>query len=254
MSTQIKKIDTQPDQSQESALMTLISRAALDANFDVAKLQALMDMKERWEANEARKAYVEAMAEFKANAPEILKRKHVRYALKTGGETNYMHAELADVTDAVVQPLAQAGFSHAWRTQQLDGGLIEVTCTLTHKLGHTESVTLKSSADQSGGKNNIQAIASTVTYLERYTLLMATGLATKGMDDDGQAAGQPPMDTKDADWIATCEAIDKPQTEADCKAIKAELVKAYGMTEKVPRVVIAAYNAALHRVREEKVA
>ena len=60
--------------------------------------------------------------------------------------------------------------------------------------------------------------------------------------------------TMDLDWIATCEAIAKPQTEADCKAVKTELVKAYGMTEKVPRAVIAAYNAALHRVREETVA
>ncbi len=253
MSTQLKKSKAIVEPQQDNALMALISRAAMDASFDVAKLQALMEMKERWDATEARKAYVAAMAEFKANAPEILKRKLVEFDTAKG-TTSYKHAELADVTSAVTQPLAQAGFTHAWATRQLDGGLIEVTCTLTHRLGHSESTTLKGSPDQSGGKNNIQAIASTVTYLERYTLLMATGLATRGMDDDGVAAGQPPMPAKDADWIATCEAIDKPQTEADCKAIKAELVKAYGMTEKVPRAVIAAYNAALHRVREETVA
>ena len=51
-------------------------------------------------------------------------------------------------------------------------------------MGHSESTTLEAAADQSGGKNAIQAIGSTVTYLERYTLLALTGLATHE-DDDG---------------------------------------------------------------------
>jgi hypothetical protein len=32
-------------------------------------------------------------------------------------------------------------------------------------------------------------MGSTVTYLERYTLLAATGIATKDQDDDGAASG-----------------------------------------------------------------
>ena len=253
MNAQVKKteqavavIDHQPE---SGALMTLIERVALDPNFDVAKLQAMMDMKERWDATEARKAYVAAMAEFKANPPEILKRKQVTFELKSGGETSYKHAELADVTAAVIQPLAQAGFSHAWSTRQIDGGQIEVTCTLTHRLGHCESTTLKSASDQSGGKNNIQAIASTVTYLERYTLLMATGLATKGMDDDGRNANTATFDTKAADWIALFDALPETATAEDCKARKAELVKAYVSANMIPKPVIAAYNSAFKRAR-----
>lgn len=238
--------------SDVSALMILVQRAALDPNFDVGKLQALMEMKERWDANEARKAYVAAMAEFKANPPEILKRKLVEYKDASGNVgTSYMHAELADVTAAVIQPLAQAGFSHAWATKQLEGGMIEVSCTLTHRLGHSESTTLKSGADQSGKKNNIQAIASTVTYLERYTLLMATGLATKGIDDDARSSEAPPIDTKAADWIALFESLPDTTTPEDFKTRKGELVKAYGSVESmVPKAVVSAYNAAKARVRE----
>ena len=55
--------------------------------------------------------------------------------------------------------------------------------------GHSESVTLSAPPDDSGKKNNIQQIASTVTYLERYTLLAATGTAVKEQDDDGSASG-----------------------------------------------------------------
>ena len=249
MSTQLKKSELAIVETvQDNALMALISRAAMDASFDVAKLQALMEMKDRWDATEARKAYVAAMAEFKANAPEILKRKLVEFDTAKG-TTSYKHAELADVTSAVTQPLAQAGFTHAWATRQLDGGLIEVTCTLTHRLGHSESTTLKGSPDQSGGKNNIQAIASTVTYLERYTLLMATGLATRGMDDDGVAAGQPPMPAKDADWIAKCDEIAETNTKAQCEALKAEMVADYGASDRVPKRVVEAYRAAYKRAQ-----
>ena len=248
MSTQLKKSEAIVETVQDNALMALISRAAMDASFDVAKLQALLEMKERWDATEARKAYVAAMAEFKANAPEILKRKLVEFDTAKG-TTSYKHAELADVTSAVTQPLAQAGFTHAWATRQLDGGLIEVTCTLTHRLGHSESTTLKGSPDQSGGKNNIQAIASTVTYLERYTLLMATGLATRGMDDDGVAAGQPPMPAKDADWITKCDEIAETNTKAQCEALKAEMVADYGASDRVPKRVVEAYRAAYKRAQ-----
>ena len=42
-------------------------------------------------------------------------------------------------------------------------------------------------ADTSGSKNAIQSIGSTITYLERYSLLALTGLAAHEMDDDGKA-------------------------------------------------------------------
>jgi hypothetical protein len=41
-------------------------------------------------------------------------------------------------------------------------------------------------ADATGNKNPVQQIGSTVTYLQRYTLLAATGLATSDSDDDGR--------------------------------------------------------------------
>jgi hypothetical protein len=42
--------------------------------------------------------------------------------------------------------------------------------------------------DDSGNKNKIQQAGSTVTYLQRYTLLAVTGLSTQDQDDDGQGA------------------------------------------------------------------
>lgn len=158
---------------------------ALRAGMTIADMQGLLTIQKDWEANEARKAYVADMAAFKLAPPEIFKRKAVGYESKDGQTTtSYMHATLGDVTSLTVEALAQHGFSHRWDAEQREGGQIHVTCILTHKLGHSERTTLHSSRDDSGKKNNIQAMASTVTYLQRYTLLAACGLATKDMEDD----------------------------------------------------------------------
>lgn len=173
-----------------SALMQIIARAATDATFDVAKLDALLAVKERWEAAEARKAFVAALNAFKADPPTITKNKHVGFESRRegGAKTDYWHATLDHVCDRVGEALSRHGLSHRWETQQLDKGLIRVTCILQHVAGHAERVTLEASADQSGNKNSIQAVGSTVTYLQRYTLLSATGMATTEQDDDGRGS------------------------------------------------------------------
>jgi hypothetical protein len=64
-------------------------------------------------------------------------------------------------------------------------------------MGHSESTSLTAAPDTSGSKNSIQAVGSTITYLERYTLLALTGLAAQGQDDDGQAMEAPEYITPD---------------------------------------------------------
>lgn len=153
---------------------------------DLPQLEALFNLQLRWEANEAKKAFVAAMNAFKADPPEILKNKKVAYTSKKTGETTaYQHATLDHVCDAVTDGLSKHGISHRWKVTQSEG-LIRVTCVLTHELGHSEETTLCAGPDDSGGKNAVQALGSTVTYLERYTLLAATGLAAENGDNDGQ--------------------------------------------------------------------
>lgn len=172
---------------------------AMSMGMTVDTMRGLLELQKDYETNEARKAYVAAMAEFKLNPPEILKEKSVAIRLKDGGTgAQYKHATLGAVCEKIVEALAKYGFSHRWDTKQ-GGGLIEVTCTITHRLGHSEHTTLSGPPDTSGSKNSIQAMSSTVTYLQRYTLLQITGLATKDMlDDDG--AGGPEGAREDGMW------------------------------------------------------
>jgi hypothetical protein len=160
-------------------------RYALDSGADLDRLEKLMELQERDNANKARMAFVAAMADFKKRAPTILKDKNVSFS-----GTNYNHATLGGICDVVIEALARHGISHDWDTQQPASGMIIVSCTLTHVLGHSKSTTMEAPPDNSGKKNVIQQIASTVTYLQRYTLLGACGLATKDMDDDGRGGEQ----------------------------------------------------------------
>ena len=57
-------------------------------------------------------------------------------------------------------------------------------------MGHSEAVSIAGPLDDSGQKNGIQQIGSTITYLERYTLMAIMGLAAHDQDDDGIASGQ----------------------------------------------------------------
>ena len=75
-----------------------------------------------------------------------------------------------------------------------------MTCILSHRDGHSEETTLSAGRDDSGNKNSIQAVGSTVTFLQRYTLKAALGLAA-AEDDDGKSAV--PVETIDAVQVAT---------------------------------------------------
>lgn len=156
---------------------------AVQQGADLEKLKQLMDLQERWEKNEARKAFVTAMNAFKENPPDIYKTKHVKF-----GDTEYDHAILSNAADLIGAAMSKQGLSFRWDCDQLEGGTIRVTCVITHIQGHSERVSLQAGADQSGKKNNIQALGSTVSYLQRYTLFAATGLAAKNVDDDGHGS------------------------------------------------------------------
>lgn len=187
-----------------STPMELIA-VAVQRGASVEEIDRLMALAERMEANQARKEFVADMAAFKRNPPEIIKDKRVGYENKDGSFTGYKHASLGAVTNAIVEGLAKHGFSHRWAVQQ-DGDTARVTCTITHRMGHSESVSMQAAKDDSGKKNAIQQVASTVTYLQRYTLLAATGLATHDQDDDAAGADAPEPERKVSQLLANARA------------------------------------------------
>lgn len=157
--------------------MALIERA-LSNNADMTLIEKFMDMQDRWEARNARKAFDEAIALAKAEIKPIER--------NAKGHNEKRYADFSAIAEAIDPILSKHGLSYRFRTTQ--GECISVTCVLSHKAGHFEETTLAGPPDTSGNKNAIQSIGSTLTYLQRYSLVQMLGLAA-ARDDDGKAAG-----------------------------------------------------------------
>jgi hypothetical protein len=165
--------------------MDMVERA-VTAGAGIEVIERLMALHERHEANTARKAFDEAMAAAKAEIPVILKNRTVDYDTQKG-RTHYRHEDMGQIARTVDPILAQHGLSYRYRTKS-EGGVVSVTCIVSHAKGHSEENTLTCGVDTSGSKNAIQAIGSACTYLQRYSLKAALGLAASD-DDAGRAAG-----------------------------------------------------------------
>lgn len=159
--------------------------SGFNSNADLERMERLFELKKLHEENEARKEYFKAMAEFKKDPPLIKKDTQVKYQNSDGSWTVYNHADLGKSLNLISKGLSPHGLSINFKQEQGNGGLT-ITCILTHRLGYSESTSLFASPDSSGGKNGIQGIGSTDSYLRRYTMFSITGLAAEGEDDDGR--------------------------------------------------------------------
>lgn len=147
-------------------------------------LEKLLALQERWERNQARRAYDKAIAAAKTELKPIKKNKTVKFKDSKG----YKYEDLAEIERTVVPVLSKFGLSYRFRTSAgKPGEPIVVTCIISHQDGYSEENSLPGPADTSSAKNALQAIGSAVTYLQRYTLKAALGLAASE-DDDGVAA------------------------------------------------------------------
>jgi ERF superfamily len=164
---------------------------AIAAGASIDVIERILAAQTAWETNQARKAYSAAIAAFKANPPQVLKNVEVGYdSRRTGDRTSYKHEDLAELLAVVDPALAVHGLWAAFRVNTLDNGKIRVACVIGHADGHSEErAELSSAPDTSGNKNPVQSIGSVVSYLQRYTIKAALGLAA-AKDDDGRASGR----------------------------------------------------------------
>lgn len=179
MSTAVKTIEHVPTTTTRNTITPLeMLDRALSSNADPDTLAKLMALQERWQANQARMAFDEAISNAKAEIKPVIR--------NAKGHNDKRYADFAAIASAVDPIITKFGLSYRFKAAQTDR--ISVTCVLSHKEGHFEETTLSGPADTSGSKNAIQAIGSTLTYLQRYSLNAALGLSASN-DDDGKAAG-----------------------------------------------------------------
>ena len=179
-----------------ASMMDAVQTAIVRGDLSVETLERLLAFQRELKKDQAKEAFVAAMNAFKRNPPTVLKnaRANIRSKKGDGSSFKYSYAPLETVCKAVVSALSEHGISHRWVIDDSQLDVIKVTCVLTHELGHAEETSMRGPVEKSDFINPMQCRAVTVSYLERYTLMAATGLAaTLTPDTDGNVPTEEPL-------------------------------------------------------------
>ena len=107
-------------------------------------------------------------------------------AFKEKSGYNYKYAPI-DVILKENRPLmAKFGLSHI-QSQEFSDGIVQVSTRIMHESGEWIETTAQSPYAQMKGMNDYQSIGSGITYLRRYSLSAALGIAS---DEDADAHGE----------------------------------------------------------------
>ena len=167
-----------------------LARALLDkGNLDPDTLERILDLQDRYEAGKAKKSFEIARAQLVENLPHLIaKNRKVSFS-----KVHYTYADLPQIMRSIIPALTIHGFFVSWRNSK-DGKDEVVTCILSHRDGHCETNTRQAPPDTKGEKSAVQASQSTVTYLQRQTLLSILGLVTADLPDADEPKKQPFVD------------------------------------------------------------
>lgn len=224
--------------------MDMIDRA-LSSNATPETLERLLALQERWEASQARKAFDEAMAAAKAEIPVIFKNRTVDFT-SAKGRTHYRHEDLAEIARTVNPILGKHGLSYRFRTSSAANEPVSVTCIVSHRLGYFEENTLVGPRDDSGNKNSLQQVGSTLTYLQRMTLKAALGLAA-AEDDDARRSNETEEDGPiSQEQAATVRALIE-ETQTDIQKF-CELMK----VDSIPELAASQYGRVIKSLEAKK--
>lgn len=203
-------------------VMQIIERMMREATFDPVAIREMLAIKKEYEADEARKAYMDAMASFKENAPTFFKTKRADYG---DGKPKFDYAPLAEVVSKLVPALAAFGLTHKWVPKFSDNKIV-VHCVLTHRLGHSESIESPPvPAGTNGAMSVSQNMQATITFWQRMTLQSITGTAAGDMPDVDEGGGDDESQYIGEGQIANIKALlteTNASEESFLRVIKAE--------------------------------
>lgn len=228
-------VQVPPEQAQSQSLIPMIDKLVERPDFDVEKLERLLDMQERIVNRAAMEQFNAAMAQMQDEMPSIEER---------GQAHNTKYATFEDINDVAKPIMKRHGFAVTFRVKNIQGG-IEVTGVLMHKAGHREETTMTLPLDTSGSKNNVQAVGSSVSYGKRYVMSALLNITTRGSDDDGNAAA--PTKT-----VTAFQSGQIAQTVGRCPVKTQEwFTSTFGDASQVPKAKFDSLMAQLNKIIKE---
>ncbi|MBF0255896.1 MAG: ERF family protein [Gammaproteobacteria bacterium] len=155
---------------------TLISKA-IDAGTPIEALEKLLGMRKELQAEMARTAFFDALAEFQASCPPVLKQQSAG-----AGAFAYRYADLATIQQTIMPTLTRCGLSVTFDTEVIDGGVL-ATCYVHHRLGHQQATKFYVPPDPQQKMNAAQRMGSISSYAKRYAIGAALALVIDHDDD-----------------------------------------------------------------------
>ena len=248
----ISRIDPAGNQvataSQPGSMLSLIMEAAQNPAVDVTKLQALLGMQLTLEDRQAERSFNEALMRVTNGMPRV--KKNGTIDLGVDKQTNKARGSLPfarwEDMDAMIRPrLETEGFTLSFDSAPRpgEGGGAIISGTLLHRDGHKRTVSIPLPLDTGPGRNNLQALGSTLSYGKRYCTEMLLNIVREGADDDGKLGGTKFIDE------AMAKQIEELLT--DTKSDRAGFMRHFGV-ESILEFKVENFNAAVNMLNTKK--
>ena len=169
-----------------------IIQSAIASGADPAYLRELLQVREQWEAGEARKLYSQAISDFQSRCPIIEKGDKAH---------NKAYAAMDRIWRTIRPLLDETGLSIVWTVNTLTDYGLHIEGEIRHRAGHSVPISYDlPMPDKVTGQNAAQQMGSASSYAKRYATCAALGIVT-GEDDDGLAAGTSYVTKEQADEL-----------------------------------------------------
>ena len=228
-----------PVVQEPNSLLPAIITLAKDPQVDVSKLEALLKMQAVMEERQAKQAATEAFTRLSSALPRVKK----NGTIDLGKGRAIAFARWEDM-DAVLRPLlTQEGFTLSFNSAPREGGGLVITGELMHVSGHIRVATIPLPLDSGPGRNNLQAVGSTLSYGKRYLAEMLCNIVREGSDDDGVKGG--------AEFITPEQIAELEALIADTGADEAKFLAAAGAAH-IGEIAAGAFTMAKNLLLSRK--
>lgn len=201
-------------------------RIAVSGNADLDKLAKLLDLQERWEAAQSKKAFAVAFAQAQANVTSVTKN-------RLNPQTHSKYADLANVIEETKPAYTKEGFSIIfYEGSPASPENMRICADVFHQAGHKETYYYDVPLDGVGIKGSaymtkIHAKASSTSYGRRYLMCMIWNIPTQD-DNDGNGPIQMPQAKESAPPTPAKHTL--PKTEKSAFEI---MLKSFAQAKKV---------------------
>jgi len=183
----IAKSELPTTQRNDNSIESFISQA-IDKGLPIETIERFLQMRKDFRADQAREAYVMAMAQFQRECPVIAKTKEVK---NKEGRVTYRYAPLDSIVIQVKEALGNNNLAYNFReSRSEDGTKLTAICTIRHSMGHSEESTFTVEVGAEAYMTDTQKYGARMTFAKRYAFVNALGILTGDEDTDARELKQ----------------------------------------------------------------